>query len=177
MCIKNLCYSNETYLLYNLQREKQVEIYMWALHHELVLFQKSRNCFRYVPENEIEGYILVWTMSRVRYDYIEVLIQCVTPKMQHMYHNFSRCGVRKYHKRRKMVFIGGIPVVTTIFIMVRGRLWWWCVTRVDFLVGIDYCIQILTIVCIIANKIIIIIKFWSLVMLSVCWGFLSILIW
>ena len=25
--------------------KKQVEIYMLALHHELVLFQQSRNCF------------------------------------------------------------------------------------------------------------------------------------
>ena len=43
--------------------EIQVKIYMRALHHELVLFQKSRNCFRYVPENEIEGNILGWTTS------------------------------------------------------------------------------------------------------------------
>ena len=41
--------------------KKQVEIYMWALHHEFVLFQQSRNCFCYVPDNEIEGYILGWT--------------------------------------------------------------------------------------------------------------------
>ena len=43
--------------------KKQVKIYMWALHHELVLFQKSRNCFRYVLENDIEGGILGWTTS------------------------------------------------------------------------------------------------------------------
>ena len=43
--------------------EIQVEIYMWALHHELVLFQKSRNCFRYVTDNDIEGDILGCTKS------------------------------------------------------------------------------------------------------------------
>ena len=63
MCVKNLCYITETYFWYNVQREKHVKIYMWALHHELVLFQQSRNCFCYVPENEIEGYILGWTTS------------------------------------------------------------------------------------------------------------------
>ena len=63
MCIRNLCYITQTYLQYNVQREKQVEIYMWALHHELVLFQQSRNCFCYVPDNEIKGDILVWTTS------------------------------------------------------------------------------------------------------------------
>ena len=41
----------------------QVEIYMWAVHHELVLFQQSRNYFRYVPENETEGEILGWNPS------------------------------------------------------------------------------------------------------------------
>ena len=34
---------------------------MWALHHELVLFLRSRNSFLYAPENEIEWDILVWT--------------------------------------------------------------------------------------------------------------------
>ena len=43
------------------KQKKQVEKYIWALYRELVLFLKSRNCFRYVPENEIEGEILVWT--------------------------------------------------------------------------------------------------------------------
>ena len=38
---------------------------MWALHHELVLYQQSRNCFHHVPDNEIEGGILVWTTSIV----------------------------------------------------------------------------------------------------------------
>ena len=43
--------------------KKQVEIYMWDLHHKLVLLLESRNCFRYVPENEVEGGILGWTTS------------------------------------------------------------------------------------------------------------------
>ena len=65
MCIKILCYSTETYLRYNVKREKQTEIYMWALHHKLVLFQQSKNFFHYVPENDIEGDILGWTTSWV----------------------------------------------------------------------------------------------------------------
>ena len=36
---------------------------MWALHHELVLFLQSRNCFWYVPDNDIEGDILGWNLS------------------------------------------------------------------------------------------------------------------
>ena len=43
--------------------KKQVKIYMWYLHHELVLLQQSRNCFCYVPDNDIEGDILGWTTS------------------------------------------------------------------------------------------------------------------
>ena len=43
--------------------KKQVKIYMWALHHKLVLFQQSMNCFWYVLENETEGNILGWTTS------------------------------------------------------------------------------------------------------------------
>ena len=35
--------------------KRQVEICMWALHHELVLFLQSRNWFCYVAENETEG--------------------------------------------------------------------------------------------------------------------------
>ena len=46
--------------------EIQVEIYMWALHYELVLFQKSSNYFCYVPDNKIERYILGWNPSLVR---------------------------------------------------------------------------------------------------------------
>ena len=37
---------------------KQVEKYMWALHHKLVLFLQSRNYFRYEPDSKIEGDIL-----------------------------------------------------------------------------------------------------------------------
>ena len=50
--------------------EKQVEICMWDLHHGLVLFQQSRNYFRYVPENDIEGEILGWTTSYTNYKVI-----------------------------------------------------------------------------------------------------------
>ena len=49
--------------------EIQVKIYIRALHHELVLFQKSRNCFHCVPENEIEEDILVWNPSNTRLFY------------------------------------------------------------------------------------------------------------
>ena len=45
--------------------KKQAEIYMRAPHPELVLFQQSRNCFCYVPDNEIEGDILGWTTSSI----------------------------------------------------------------------------------------------------------------
>ena len=44
--------------------KKQVKIYMWALHQELVLFLQIMNCFRYVPDNDIEGDILGWTTSK-----------------------------------------------------------------------------------------------------------------
>ena len=43
--------------------EIQVEIYMRALHNKLVLFSKSRDCFRYLPDNEIKGDILGWNPS------------------------------------------------------------------------------------------------------------------
>ena len=43
------------------QGRKQVKIYMWALHHKLVLFQKGRNCFCYAPEKEIKGGSMGWT--------------------------------------------------------------------------------------------------------------------
>ena len=45
--------------------EIQFKIYTWALHHELVLFQQSTNCFRYVPENETKEDILVWNPSTI----------------------------------------------------------------------------------------------------------------
>ena len=61
MCIKNLYYSAENYIQYNLHRGVKVKIYMWNLHHELVLFLQSRKFFHYVPENDIKGDILGWT--------------------------------------------------------------------------------------------------------------------
>ena len=36
---------------------------MWDIHHELVLLQQSRNCFRYLPDNKFKGGILGWTTS------------------------------------------------------------------------------------------------------------------
>ena len=42
-----------------------VEIYTRALHLKLVIFQQSRNFFRYFPENEMEVKILVWNPSKV----------------------------------------------------------------------------------------------------------------
>ena len=51
MFIKKLSYSTETYLQYNIWRGGKVKKYMWALHHKLVLFLQSRNCFCYVPDN------------------------------------------------------------------------------------------------------------------------------
>ena len=35
----------------------QVKIYMWDLHHELVHFQQSRNCFRYTREWYQRGHL------------------------------------------------------------------------------------------------------------------------
>ena len=64
MCIKKVSYSTETYLQYNVHREKNVKKYMWALYHELFLFLQSSNCFCYVPDNDIKGDILVWTTSQ-----------------------------------------------------------------------------------------------------------------
>ena len=51
--------------------EIQVEIYMWALYHELVIFQQSRNCFRYVPENDIKGNILGCNLSQAIRNFLE----------------------------------------------------------------------------------------------------------
>ena len=65
MHIKQLSYSTETYIWYNVQRGKQVKTYMWVIYHELVLFLQSRNYFHYVPENEIKEDILGWTISLV----------------------------------------------------------------------------------------------------------------
>ena len=52
----------------------KVEIYMRALYHELVLFQQSRNFFRYVPENETKEEILGWNPCKDKiehYDHTE----------------------------------------------------------------------------------------------------------
>ena len=38
---------------------------MWSLYQELVLFLQSKNCFRYVPDNDTEGDILGWTSSLI----------------------------------------------------------------------------------------------------------------
>ena len=46
---------------------------MRSLHHELVLFQKSRNCFRYVPDNKIEEDIFGWTTSNTKRGKFEYL--------------------------------------------------------------------------------------------------------
>ena len=63
MCIKNYVIVLRPIFGWTYKGKKQVKIYMWDLHHELVLFQKSSNCFHYVPENDIEGGILGWTTS------------------------------------------------------------------------------------------------------------------
>ena len=47
------------------KQKKQIENYILALYQKLVLFLKSRNCFRYVPDNDIEGDIFGWTPSSV----------------------------------------------------------------------------------------------------------------
>ena len=60
MCIKNYVILVRHIFDTTYKGEIQVEIYMWYLLHELVLFQKSRNCFCYVPDNETEGDILGW---------------------------------------------------------------------------------------------------------------------
>ena len=39
---------------------------MRSLHHEVVLFQKGRNYFRYVPANYIEEEILCWNPSKTK---------------------------------------------------------------------------------------------------------------
>ena len=42
--------------------KKQVKKYIWVLYHELVIFLQSRNCLCYVPDNDIKGDILGWTL-------------------------------------------------------------------------------------------------------------------
>ena len=43
------------------KQKKQVKKYIWDLYQRLVLFLQIRNYFCYVPGNDIEGEILVWT--------------------------------------------------------------------------------------------------------------------
>ena len=74
MCIKKSFYSTDTYLRYRIRRGKTGEKYMWDLHHELVIFLQSRNCFRYVPDNEIKGDILGWTTSYINCNYLLLLL-------------------------------------------------------------------------------------------------------
>ena len=45
------------------KREIQVEIYLRALHHELVLLKQSRIFFRYIPEDEMKEDISGWNPS------------------------------------------------------------------------------------------------------------------
>ena len=45
------------------KRKNQAVKYMWDLHHELVLFLQSTNCFCYVTDNDTKGDILDWTTS------------------------------------------------------------------------------------------------------------------
>ena len=47
------------------KQKKPVKKYVWALYHELVLFLRYINSFRYIPENEIKGGILGCTPSYV----------------------------------------------------------------------------------------------------------------
>ena len=51
------------------KREIKVNIFMIALHNELILFQQSRNCFRYVPNNDIREDIFSWKPSPNMYDF------------------------------------------------------------------------------------------------------------
>ena len=88
MCIIKLCYSTETYILYTVQRRKQVEIYMWYLHHELILFLQSMNCFSCVPDNEIEGDILGWNMSYTTHKTHRKMMQRVV-QPNNIYHDCS----------------------------------------------------------------------------------------
>ena len=47
------------------KQKKQIENYIFALYQKLVIFLKSRNCFRYVPDNDIEGGVFGLTLSIV----------------------------------------------------------------------------------------------------------------
>ena len=53
--------------------KQQVEIYMWALHHELVLFIKSRDFFAMYQRMKLKG--AYWAVPRIdAYLYIFILI-------------------------------------------------------------------------------------------------------
>ena len=67
-------------LIFNTTYKGEIEIgiYIRDLHHELVLFQQSRNCFRYVPENDIEEDILGWNPSKVVLNFEEKMINTLT---------------------------------------------------------------------------------------------------
>ena len=84
MCIKKLRYITETYIQYIVQREKNVEIYLLALHHKFVLFLQSRNSFLYVQDNEIEGDILSWTTSG-GYEFQSLVVSSMTSKVKEGY--------------------------------------------------------------------------------------------
>ena len=64
--------------------KKPVLCELYIIHHELVLLLQSRNCFRYVPENEIKGGILGWTTS--------ITYQINIPPRSKYYHPWN-----KYH--------------------------------------------------------------------------------
>ena len=68
---KHMCIKNDLILMRPIfnpahKKNKQTKENIWYLYHELVLFLQSRNCFRYVPDNEIKGDILGWTPSQYR---------------------------------------------------------------------------------------------------------------
>ena len=63
MCIKNYVILMRPIFDTMYNGEIKVEIYMRALHHELVLFQKSMICFCYVTDNETKEDILGWNPS------------------------------------------------------------------------------------------------------------------
>ena len=52
------------------KQKKQIKKYIWALYHKLVLFLRKIYSFWYIPENEIEGYILGWTLSIAKHIFL-----------------------------------------------------------------------------------------------------------
>ena len=65
MCIKTYPIVMRPILDTTYKQKKQIENYILALYQKLVLLLKSRNFFRYVPDNEIEGDIFGWNPSSV----------------------------------------------------------------------------------------------------------------